>query len=205
MLWLSPSGNGIKFLIRTDLIASDHKAVYFSAVEYFEEKYKLKIDISGSDVSRLCYVSYDPNLFYNPSSVPYNNMLQFESLKKRIDQDKSIRYNQSNINENKRARKNKNYDKENLKKIHYYLKKRGLSITNTHEDWVRVAFAISNTFNYDFGYKWYLEFCKLDGVGFDEIESIKLINRCYESNMTMSSFATIVFLAKEVGYSFKQK
>jgi len=71
-LWTSPSGNGLKVLVKIPPSKENHKS-YFDAIasyysapefdslgEYFDKK--------TSDVSRVCFESYDPELFYNPES-----------------------------------------------------------------------------------------------------------------------------------------
>lgn len=67
LFFISPSGNGIKGLIRTAAAPAQHKE-YFTAVEkYFADNYKA-IDESGKDVSRLCFLPVDYNLYHNPKS-----------------------------------------------------------------------------------------------------------------------------------------
>ena len=196
--WLSPSGDGIKFLIRTSLGAEAHKEVYAAAVEYYTDTYGIPVDTTGSDIPRLCYVSYDPNIHLNSEATLFDNRKQVLLIK---TPPKEGRYEMSPaIHTDKQNQKNEVYKKELLKKIYRYLKKRGQSITNTYENWVRLAFAISNTFNYDFGFYWFIEFCKLDGAYFDEKESTRLINNSYESGVSNSTFGTIVYLAKQAGY-----
>jgi len=67
LTFISPSGSGLKVLIRTD--NSDpklHKNYYEALKEYFSRFEK--VDKSGSDISRGCYDSYDPEIFFNPGS-----------------------------------------------------------------------------------------------------------------------------------------
>ncbi|HNQ67815.1 MAG TPA: BT4734/BF3469 family protein [Bacteroidales bacterium] len=64
----SPSGNGIKILVKTDNSVTKHREAYLKAQSYFEKLLGTKIDPSGKDVTRLCFVSYDPELYYNASS-----------------------------------------------------------------------------------------------------------------------------------------
>lgn len=63
--WLSPSAKGVKVLIK---IPVDNKTTksYFEALEkHFNHP---NWDVSGSDVSRFCFESYDPELYLNPDS-----------------------------------------------------------------------------------------------------------------------------------------
>ncbi|MBN2776536.1 MAG: PriCT-2 domain-containing protein [Bacteroidales bacterium] len=61
----SPSGKGIKILVRTDNSVTKHREAFLRAQSYYEKITGVKIDPSGKDVTRLCFVSNDPNLYYN--------------------------------------------------------------------------------------------------------------------------------------------
>lgn len=64
--FISPSGQGIKAGIRTETISpEDHKAAFLSVQNYYRQTYNIEIDPSTKDLFRLCYVSYDPDLFIN--------------------------------------------------------------------------------------------------------------------------------------------
>jgi hypothetical protein len=68
--WISPSGDGVKAIMRIPASIEGHNAAFTAAVEYMEQEYCVKIDPSCSDVGRLCFVSYDPDLVVNPDAVP---------------------------------------------------------------------------------------------------------------------------------------
>lgn len=63
--FISPSGNGLKILVLVDSSEDQHKMVFEQVKEHYESKLKVEVDKSGKDVSRLCFVSYDPNLYLN--------------------------------------------------------------------------------------------------------------------------------------------
>lgn len=63
----SPSG-GLKLLVRVDSPPTYHRTFAFDQVKKFiEENSKAKVDSSGRNLSRLCYVSSDPELQYYPN------------------------------------------------------------------------------------------------------------------------------------------
>lgn len=62
--FISPSGNGVKALVKIPDSIQDHKKYYEALCETFDSK----IDLSTKDVSRVCYESYDPDLFINHNS-----------------------------------------------------------------------------------------------------------------------------------------
>lgn len=72
LLFRSPSGNGLKWIIPIEARdqASDYYAShiqYFQAVEkYIRQTYRIQIDASGKDVSRACYLPHDQSVFINP-------------------------------------------------------------------------------------------------------------------------------------------
>lgn len=64
--FLSPSG-GIKILYKVTSDIQHHKLYAFEQVkQWVEEHYKVTVDPSGKNISRICYISYDPDLYYNP-------------------------------------------------------------------------------------------------------------------------------------------
>lgn len=202
-IWLSPSGDGLKFLIKTDCIAEDHKNVYYNAVDYFTNLYQINIDRSGSDVSRLCYISYDKDLKFKEGFTTYDNN---EAPKKLLKKAKvSVSDSGQDVQLVDRVSHNQASQKKILRRIYQFLKKRNLSITDTYENWIKVAYAISNTFSYEVGRRLFLELCQLDGSNHDEDASEKLILTCYRKGLILSSFKSIMFLAQTKGYDFNFK
>jgi len=72
--WVSPSGNGLKSLIKipkvkdNDSYANFYDAIYDNFIWVNETYGKEIIDKSGKDISRLCFESYDPNIYVNLNS-----------------------------------------------------------------------------------------------------------------------------------------
>ena len=102
--------------------------------------------------------------------------------------------------------KNSKSDRAEIEKIIAYLIRTKQSITSCYNDWLRVAFSISNTFTFDIGLKYYLRLCRLDGVAHDEYKSEMLLNYCYHKKRdNVINFATILYLAKSKSYILKSK
>lgn len=60
--FISPSGKGIKALVRIPTVKTDAEyKVYFSEIE----KHFPQLDKSGKDISRACFFCYDPDLYLN--------------------------------------------------------------------------------------------------------------------------------------------
>ena len=66
LLFTSPRGKGLKWIISISLHSVTHRQ-YFTAVNnYLQETYDIAIDTSGSDVSRACILPYDPEASIHP-------------------------------------------------------------------------------------------------------------------------------------------
>ncbi len=66
LLFVSPSGNGLKWIIPIDLKKTTHQEWARSLGIYLLKAYGQKIDPSGKDVSRACFLPHDPNIYINP-------------------------------------------------------------------------------------------------------------------------------------------
>jgi len=66
--FVSPSGNGLKAIFAIPSDVDRHKESFESAKRYLAT-YGLEADESGKDVSRLCFLSHDPEIHYAPDAV----------------------------------------------------------------------------------------------------------------------------------------
>lgn len=66
LAFISPSGDGLKVFFKVDENDIENYVNYFNAIEnYFSSEY---FDTSVKDFSRVCFESYDPDIFYNPDA-----------------------------------------------------------------------------------------------------------------------------------------
>ena len=61
--FVSPSGNGLKVFVKTDADTTTHTEVFKALKNYYDSKLGVESDKSVKDITRLCYVSYDPDLY----------------------------------------------------------------------------------------------------------------------------------------------
>ncbi|SFE03294.1 BT4734/BF3469 family protein [Spirosoma endophyticum] len=208
--WISPSGKGVKALISVISTQHEHKQCFDALYYYFFSTYNISIDKSGSDICRLCFFSHDKDLIFKPTSVPFDfnlypvpktsnhskTNLELKSVVAYQANERRAYYDTSDRNNSK--------DRHAIGAIIKYLKKRRLSITNTYENWYRVALSIADTFTLEIGLKYYMSLCELDGELHDEYKSAKLLEYCYRNRRPSEiKFATIVFLAQAQGFKFK--
>jgi hypothetical protein len=74
--FISPSGNGVKALVKVPKDIANYKKYYEAICETFDSK----LDTKTKDISRVCYESYDPNLFINHNSKEWVLMQEFTEV-----------------------------------------------------------------------------------------------------------------------------
>ena len=62
--FISPSGNGVKAIFKIPAEINNHKKYYEAICETFDTE----LDTKTKDICRVCYESYDPDLFINEDS-----------------------------------------------------------------------------------------------------------------------------------------
>jgi hypothetical protein len=69
--FISPSGNGLKILVKINSDKADHKETFLKVQAHYEDILKLEIDKSGKDLTRLCFYSWDENLYLNENAFVF--------------------------------------------------------------------------------------------------------------------------------------
>lgn len=69
--FISPGGNGLKILIRTNSTSTFHRQAFDSIFNFYSRLLNQTIDPSGKDITRLCFVSWDEELYFNPDSQTF--------------------------------------------------------------------------------------------------------------------------------------
>ena len=71
--FMSPSGDGLKVIIRTDNYSIDHYGNCYRQVEkLFTDAFGIQPDSRCEDLSHPCYISYDPGIYYNPGATSWH-------------------------------------------------------------------------------------------------------------------------------------
>jgi len=122
----SVSGRGICVIIKIQ--GSKHRKAWAGLERYYLKNYEIGIDPSGKDKSRLRFISYDPDLYFNSDSDTFKNY-----VKKKKGRKPAIPNNYFTSDEDF------NYV---LQQIH----SRKIDLTADYNDWVRLAFALKSEF-----------------------------------------------------------
>ncbi len=69
LLFISPSGDGLKWIIPIDTSQTPHSEYFTAVAKYILQTYSIEVDKSGRDISRACFLAYDPNAFIHPNNL----------------------------------------------------------------------------------------------------------------------------------------
>ena len=94
LMFVSPSGDGLKAVVKHNLIDPDKwKYLYNELEAYYLQLFMLETDISGKqlaadssgkDISRMCFMPYIDDLFRNDDSVVWKYTGQYENQTKTL-------------------------------------------------------------------------------------------------------------------------
>jgi hypothetical protein len=72
----SPTSGRLKVLLLSAKDEKLHKQVFFELENFFKLQFGLEVDTSGKNVSRLCFVSYDPNIYFNEDAREFGEWIE---------------------------------------------------------------------------------------------------------------------------------
>lgn len=132
--FISPSGKGLKIIVKVNTNKEQHKEAYKQVVDYYELALNIDIDISGSDICRLCFISYDDDCFINSNADTFKVDTKVTEKVKPIKQSISIKNDiQAYISE---------------------IENSAIDITGNYETWRNLGFAISSEYG-EFGREYF--------------------------------------------------
>lgn len=208
--WVSPSGEGLKLLVplttNRSLDSSEtvwfHKQAFTYFANYLDDKYKIHIDRSGSDVARLCFVTYDPNIIVNNACEPFHIDYTAPEFSKSKAATKTISLPKERIRKSlfHPTGKNNGSDRDKISRLIKYLNKRKLSITSEYEQWYRVAYALSSAFTFEVASKYFHDLSILDGPRYDAAACDNLLIYAFHHANNSITLGTIYHFASQIGF-----
>lgn len=77
LLFTSPSGDGLKWVIEIDLSKCDHKTWFRALQNYVRVTYGLEADEKCANVSRACFLPHDSSCYVHPSILQEPDVCPF--------------------------------------------------------------------------------------------------------------------------------
>jgi hypothetical protein len=213
--WKSPSNKGFKGLVPIEYIISEnesdleklHRSAFKKLSDYFLDKYNIELDKSGSDITRLCFLSYDTGLIVKSKFKKFNvtNEDLIIITKSKGNHKTGLVFLSTKDKLYNPFERNNQSNRKIMSDIIRHLKNKKLSITYSYDEWCKVAMAIANSFTYDIGLNYFLKLSSLDETKFNETSSTIFLNNCYETKKGDINFNSIVYLANLKGYKTKSQ
>lgn len=66
LMFTSPSGDGLKWIIPINLEIGSHQENFLAISYYIRATYNIEVDASGKDISRACFLPHDKAAYINP-------------------------------------------------------------------------------------------------------------------------------------------
>jgi hypothetical protein len=211
--WKSPSNKGYKGLIKLSFLENfeeiktdfQHKNAFNLISNYFLETHNIELDKSGSDITRLCFLSYDQKIIIKENIKEFkvnNSNIPIVTKKNKVN-NSTIKFSSNKDALHNSLNRNDPYDRRLMSNIIRHLNNKNQTITETYENWCKVAMAIANSFTFDVGKNYFIKLSKRDSNKFNEINCINFLTNCYENRKGEVSFASVVFLANNLGFKTK--
>jgi len=170
--FISPSGNGLKILVKVFSRPVYHKVVFNQVNAFYEEQLRtndqygtVEIDPSGKDITRLCFVSWDEMLYLNPSAAifkPYINMVE-----------------------------------DDIEKLVAQIESKRVDLTANYDDWVKIGFALVDAIGEE-GRSYFHRLSQFY-PNYNHQECDEQYDKCLQSKNSGITLATLYYFARDSG------
>jgi len=170
--FISPSGHGLKILVKVFSRPVYHKVVFNQVKAFYEEQLRgkdqdgtVQIDPSGKDITRLCFVSWDEMLYLNPSAAifkPYIIMVE-----------------------------------DDIEKLVAQIESKRVDLTANYDDWVKIGFALVDAIGEE-GRSYFHRLSRFY-PGYNPKECDEQYDKCLKSKNSGITLATLFYFARDSG------
>lgn len=182
-VWSSPSGTGIKVMVKMDFgfSADTYKAKYLCVLNYYSTTHNIPtndsrkrnaevswgFDLSCSDIARQCIYSADKDVYINEDSIVFDAFDSFSATEQKVIS------------------------------ILKHIRETALDITETYHDWFNIACALHHEFGE--AARSYFHAIGCYYPNYTEQETDKLFDSVIKSGSKGITIATLFHIAKEHG------
>jgi hypothetical protein len=176
----SVSGNGFAVYVRIE--GDKHRESFEALEKYFADNYQVVLDQSGKDVSRMRYVSHDPDTFRNPQAKVFKKLLP-------------------KVGQHKQEPKYFIHTANDVEHVVNQLVYRGLNIAESYHDYIKVGMAFATHYG-EGGRDYFHRVAGVSGKYTREHTDAKYIN-FLKSGRRSVTIASFFYMAKEAGCEIK--
>lgn len=186
--FISPSGTGVKVIVKISDEKELHQKAFDCLYRYYRETYGFEMDRKCRDISRLCFLSYDPDLFVNEYSLifecpPEPEHFQVQPLLQTSNESFNLTVD--------------------VEKTVSRIEAARIDITNGYDNWLKLGFALADGFGIN-GLPFYKRLSQFY-PGYNPSECESQFHNCLKGNRKGITIKTFFQIAKEHGISIKEK
>lgn len=185
----SPGGKGIKAIVKINPSSDTHKSQFQAMEIYFKTQFGIAIDSLCKDLARAMLLSYDPDIYCNPGANVFEEMYVEKAYQMKATQGPAF------VREEKVSYADESIDV--TERLIAALEGKGIDITSTYENWIKVGFALCTTFG-EQGRGYYHRIGRMD-PRYTQEETDRTYTQLLGKNNGRTKLATIIYLAKQVG------
>lgn len=192
--FISPSGTGVKAVVKVNPDSDTHLAQYNALANYFKEHFRVDIDQKCKDIPRLMLLSWDPDVYMNPNAEVFPEICSTVDIKKPTQIEASRQsYKQPKTPTIILDGNNKDL----IEQITGIIEDEHLDITTDYDRWWRLAFALHAELG-DEGREYYHRISRFY-EGYRPDECNKQFDYATANNDFRITLGTIIHYAKEHG------
>lgn len=198
LIYVSPSGDGIKCIIKIDLSIGTHLEHFEAVSNYITAMYSIKID-EGKDVSRACFLCHDAEVFINPKYLGKSSPNPI----KPFDLDKwKTKATPKSAQKAKMTPANKDTT-SHVEELIQQTESRGIDLTTTYSDWIKIGFAFADHFG-EQGREYFHRVSQLHS-NYSRDECDRQYTNCLKSNGSGVGIGTFFQMCKDEGITYVNK
>lgn len=195
LLFVSPSGIGLKWIVSIDLKLAPHAIFFQAIVEYMKKRYQLEVDKSGRDLSRPCYLPYDPHAVIheydrNKQAKFFNPYDWIEEKKKTVKSEVHSAVHRVYENDDLN---------DSIEKLTQQVELMHVDIAPSYDEWRDLGFALADGLG-ESGRSYYHRLSSLH-ADYSEVETDKKYTSYLASHNGNISVSTFFYLVKNAGIS----
>ena len=205
MAFRSPSGNGLKWMVKIDLARADHRSWYHAVRNYLLKSYGDRltpkmVDSQCQNLSRACFLCHDPEVYLNlgaeKPALPFDPTVWAAAgepqKKPAATQSRPATACQPASHQEELAR---------ATAVAYELMRRGANIAEQYDDYVKLGFSLANGLGSD-GRRLYHLLCS-QSTKYQEAACEGKWNECLSKSDGRTTIATYYQMAKQAGVNLK--
>lgn len=146
----SPSGDGLKLVVKNNFTPENHNAKYAQLAQYILQHYNITVDHTN-DIARACFLCHDPKAYYNSQFIIHNSQLKKSvlSVGDKISQSDKNSVNQRSLspwreNSVNSVRNKTSVRDKTLETAIQRIEQHHIDVTTHYHDWYRIGMALAS-------------------------------------------------------------